>query len=76
MILGETCDIDMFSSAKKLVAFACIDPVIQQYGNSRIVPECAEQFHSSLRISVKSTVSIELIFGALGQNSFKTSINE
>lgn len=33
MILGEVGDIDKFSSAKKLVAFAGLDPVIFQTGN-------------------------------------------
>jgi transposase len=33
MILGEIGDIDKFSSAKKLVAFAGLDPVIFQTGN-------------------------------------------
>ena len=33
MILGEIGDIDNFSSAKKLVAFAGLDPVIRQSGN-------------------------------------------
>jgi transposase len=33
MILGEIGDIDKFSSAKKLVAFAGLDPVIHQSGN-------------------------------------------
>ncbi len=33
MILGETGDIDKFSSAKKLVAFAGLDPVTRQSGD-------------------------------------------
>ncbi|MCD4810658.1 MAG: IS110 family transposase, partial [Methanosarcinales archaeon] len=33
MILGEIGDIDKFSSAKKLVAFAGLDPVTHQSGN-------------------------------------------
>ena len=58
VILGTICDINRFENAEKLVAFAGIDPVIQESGKPRSQGPISKRGDSSLRSAIyQSTCS-------------------
>ena len=58
VILGKICDINRFENAEKLVAFAGIDPVINESGKQRSQKAISKRGDSALRSAIyQSTVA-------------------